>query len=721
MSRRKARQPVQHPESISPGPTLLGLWIVELAAVLLLAGIPFCLGKYFEFSQPDPYDGGAYAYSAWHIYQGATIWGDEIISAQPATLLVNYIGVALFGFSELGPEIIQMLLQLGALGLLFFTARRCFGKIAAQLSTAVASIYLSAPLIAKYGNVKEQYMIAFMVMAACCLMLAVQTRKSWLWAAAGALLVWPFYFKPTGLSIIAAAGFFIGLITLFRYQSVDQLATRLVLLAGGAIVGLCPLVVFLYQKSAPHTVQIFKTTPVLLIQLALVTAGLILAGKMMWTTWQKHQLTSKIKTVPAHYWKSGLAAICLMYVLGMTLVLVWSWPYRGTQRIHDLAEYLKATPPIGVPCWAASQAQSFSRKLWKTLGTNDIYLTGSRQYMGLKEQAPMVLRYYKELKLPITLALLSVGTATARLLLRWRKHHSRMPLAPQDWLVWLLAAWWLLDMAFVWVSPRSYEQYYLPLCASAATLGGYAVWRCMINWNPISSLAGRILCPAAGLVFVIMVLPIFTGITHSPFSGEPYSAPARGYAQLWNETKARREGRAIQAWETLADYIKAHSSAQDTIYVWGWYPGIYVKAGRLSSSPKAFESHMHIYTPQMLENEVKEIVNAFEKKPPRFIVDTRKREFPWKVPPLELWPQAPKELAGIYPGFLSTDPQTVQRFEASFSAFLKQQLAAVSPEEYLRFEAMKPLRDYVMRHYKVVGVYGNMHVLFERKSSAEKP
>jgi hypothetical protein len=75
----------------------------------------------------------------------------------------------------------------------------------------------------------------------------------------------------------------------------------------------------------------------------------------------------------------------------------------------------------------------------------------------------------------------------------------------------------------------------------------------------------------------------------------------------------------------------------------------------------------------------------------------------------------------VYPGFLCTEPQTVQRFETSFSAFLKQELAAVSPEEYLRFEAMKPLRDYVMEHYKVVGVYGNMHVLFERKPSAEKP
>ncbi len=721
MSRRKARQPVQHPETTAPGPKAFPLWIVELAAVLLLAGIPFCLGKYFEFNQPDPYDGGAYAYSAWHIYQGATIWDNEIISAQPATLLVNYIGVALFGFSEMGPEIIQMLLQLGALGLLFYTARRCFGKIAAQLSTAVASIYLSSPFIAKYGNVKEQYMIAFMVMAACCLMLAIQTRKHWLWAAAGAVIVWPFYFKPTGLSIIAAAGFFIVLITVFRYQSLYQLAARLLLLAGGAIAGLCPLVVFLYQKSAPNTVQIFKTTPILLIKLAIVAAGVILAGKVIWAAWQNYQLTSKIKLIPARYWKSGLAAMCLMYALCILMVLTRAWQYDGAQKIHDISGYLKSTPPIGVPYWAVTQSQSFSRKLWKTLGTNDVYLTGSRQYMGFKEQAPMVLRYYKELKLPITLALLSVGTAAARLLLRWRKPQSRIPLAPQDWLVWLLAAWWVLDMAFVWVSPRSYEQYYLPLCASAATLGGYAVWRCMTNWNPASSLVGRILCPAAGLIFVVMVFPIFTGITHSPFSGEPYSMPSRGYVQIWNETKARREGRAVQAWETLADYIKAHSTPQDTIYVWGWYPGIYVQAGRLSSSPKAFESHMHIYTPEVLANEVKAIVNAFEKNPPRFIVDTRKREFPWKVPPLELWPQVPKELAGVYSGFLSTEPQTVQRFETSFSAHLKQQLAAVSPEEYLRFEAMKPLRDYVMQNYKVVGVYGNMHVLFERKPSAEKP
>src|SRR4030043_1245884 len=44
-----------------------------------------------------------------------------------------------------------------------------------------------------------------------------------------------------------------------------------------------------------------------------------------------------------------------------------------------------------------------------------------------------------------------------------------------DRFVFLFAVWWLLDMGFVWVSPHSYEQYFLPLNASGAMLGGYLI------------------------------------------------------------------------------------------------------------------------------------------------------------------------------------------------------------------------------------------------------
>ncbi len=100
---------------------------VGLAAVALAAGIPFVLGKYFELNFPDPYDSAIYAYSAQHILDGAKIGVEEIPSAQIGTLVVNMAGVALTGFNEIGPKLIQGLLQLGALVLMFVALRRLFG------------------------------------------------------------------------------------------------------------------------------------------------------------------------------------------------------------------------------------------------------------------------------------------------------------------------------------------------------------------------------------------------------------------------------------------------------------------------------------------------------------------------------------------------------------------------------------------------------------------
>ena len=41
--------------------------LLALGVVVVLAGIPFGLGKYFEFNSPGPFDSGAYVYSAAHI------------------------------------------------------------------------------------------------------------------------------------------------------------------------------------------------------------------------------------------------------------------------------------------------------------------------------------------------------------------------------------------------------------------------------------------------------------------------------------------------------------------------------------------------------------------------------------------------------------------------------------------------------------------------------
>ena len=136
--------------------------IVVLVVIAILAAIPFSLGKYFEFSTPGAWDSGGYVYSAAHILSGAKIGVDEKSSAQLGTLLVNILGVRLFGFSETGPKLMQTILQVTALLLMFITMRKLFGVMAAAVGVIVASIYLSAPLMAQVGNVKEQNIISFM-------------------------------------------------------------------------------------------------------------------------------------------------------------------------------------------------------------------------------------------------------------------------------------------------------------------------------------------------------------------------------------------------------------------------------------------------------------------------------------------------------------------------------------------------------------------------------
>jgi hypothetical protein len=265
-------------------------------------------------------------------------------------------------------------------------------------------------------------------------------------------------------------------------------------------------------------------------------------------------------------------------------------------------------------------------------------------------------------------------------------------------------------MTFVWISPHSYEQYYLPLNASAAMLGGYLI---AVYYDRAKTAASRPKWAAIGalglLLMMAMAWPVFGGVTKSPHTGAVYRNRTtglperqRGYAQRLKEVHL---GQNRGPWEDLAKYIRDNSTPSDVIYVWGWFPGIYVQAQRMSPAPKAFEGTMHTLSPQELSERVAELLSSFEKRPPRFIVDTYKIHFPWDRPPLELWPRTQK-------GFLPVQEQVVSQYEAAYAKLLREKIK--DADEAKRFEAMKPFRDYVMKNYVVVRAFGD-HVLFQRK------
>ena len=608
------------------------------------------MGKYFEFNSPGAFDSGAYVYSAKHILDGAKIGADEKPSAQMGTLLVNMLGVRLFGFNETGPKLIQTILQAGALLLMFAAMVKLFGVLPAAVGVIITSIYLSAPLMAKYGNVKEQHMIAFMVLGVSCFVLYQLGNRWWYAILAGAFLSWAPLFKETGISAIGAVGMFVIAQPLLKHRSWKKTGADILLLFAGAALIISPICLWLAVAKAPINYFPYYSF-----------VGRPIATSLQGSQDQTQEEQAEPNTIAG---------------------TVQNPPVRQGLLMKFMPAYV--------------------RDSWQILKPEQI-----------KQAKLRVFRWYRVLILPIALALGSIIIRIVRIISIKLKKSKSYNTTSYDRFVLLFAVWWFLDMAFVWISPRSYEQYYLPLNASAAMLGGYLI---AIYHNKVKSTAykpGWVITGFVGiLLMIIMSQHIFFGLKTSPHYGNTYLNPAtrkqekrNGYAQKMNEISRRKWQNYKGSWEAVGEYIRNNSTPNDKIYVWGWVPGIYVAAQRFSPTPKAFEGTMHTLSPEVLSERIDEILDAFEKEPPKFIVDSRKDHFPWDRPPLELWPRTQK-------GFLPAVPQIVSQYDALYSKDLREK---IEPDEALRYEAMKPFREFVMKNYKIVRQFIDPHVLFQRK------
>ena len=566
---------------------------VVFVTVVTLATIPFGVGKYIEFNRPSPGDSCAYVYSSQHILDGAKIGVDERPSAQVGTLLLNMLGVGLFGFNEFGPKLIQTILQIFALVMMFFAMRQLFGNSAALVGVVVASVYLSAPLVVERGNEKEQYMTSFMMLGVSCFVLGQLGGRWWWYVLSGAFAAWGPLFKETGISAIVAIGLFVIVQPLMKHRTWGQTGRDILLLFVGAGLALTPIYIWLVKVNAPKSY----------------------------------------------------------------------WPYSFAWNILIASE----GPKLGS------------------------YVAYSREICPLAKQLPEVLRYYRKLRLPILLAVAAIITRLIRLNSSRLGRLKEERKTTYDRFVLLFGVWWVLDMVFVWISPRSYGHYYLPLNASAAMLSGYVI---ALYCDKAVRDKNKVRWRRIGLVGVICIL----ALSWSVF---------KNYALKLQETIDIRRNNLKDSWEVVGEYIRTNSTEKDKIYVWGWLPGIYVKAQRFSPTPCACIANMHIFRPETLSAMITEMLKALEEDKPKFIVDTRKIHFPGDRPPLELWPKTPR-------GFILMEQKQIQAYDAAHSELLA---GKFGQDEALRYKVMAPFRELVMKNYKIVpGSFGE-HILFELKAS----
>jgi hypothetical protein len=249
-------------------------------------------------------------------------------------------------------------------------------------------------------------------------------------------------------------------------------------------------------------------------------------------------------------------------------------------------------------------------------------------------------------------------------------------------------------MALVWISPRSYKQYYLPLNASAAMLGVYVIGIYVRKFRAASNKIPWLFVGLVGsLVMIGMSWHIFFGMRRSPFGGGRESRPANGYVQKWQEiANFKKYG---MAWQAAGDYIRLHSEPNDTMYVWGWYPGIYVRAERFSAAAKA--CLIPRTTPDRLAEIVEDLIAQFEQRKPKFIVDSRKRHIPTNRPPYELWPIW--EFNDKTVRFLPLDQQVIENYNQMYERFLRE---TYDEEEAERYIVLEPMRKYIRENYRIV-------------------
>ncbi len=686
-----------------------GIWIA-----IALASIPFLYGKVLEFRFDGPFDGARAVYDAQMILHGGKLRQDYVPTAGPAMLLINVLGVGFFGYSELGPELFQFLFQATALGLMFFTLRKVYGLIPAAAGLFLAAFFLSAPPYCKYGNVKEQFMIACMVISACGMM-RYHLGEGWRWMLlAGAFGVNTYFFKPTGVSVILAMLVFVLIQRIRNRRSWRQFAGDITgLLAGGGM-GLAPLLFFYAWQG--EFIYFLNKIPLLNDVLGFFMEGV-------------HRRTSEI---------------------------------------------------VG----------------------GGAYIQGSQEVSDFQSQFQEVMIRYHDFLIPIGCSLFVVFGSIGRMVRR-RLRAGDAAGAPggkpaengnhEEFTLFFLV-WWLLDMGFVWISPRSYVEYYLPLNSSAAMLSAVAMSRCRkhilgyiglmgcwafsqwiligLSWIPdfpyltwqcrwekgygVFFLLHALPLAGAFLLYWGMRSPRLLGIRRVLilllFGGMFLWWIAPHGIQFYKRTMLLREMYADgkQApWQSVGQYIRDHSGPEDRIYVWGWYAGIYMASQRLSPVRMSCYGDMHAEPPNVVAGRIREFLLEMEAAPPEFIVDTQAAHYPIRAHPIfDLWPRwdnahkarlslryspyepLDEDLWMSYPEmekygsklFLDVENYTyalLEHPERPGGPMDPRRARELAVEERKRHEAMQPLREYVMKHYEFVPGPFLPHFVYRRISDTK--
>ncbi len=728
-------------------------WIIPALIALIIAAIPFCYGKMYEFQTSDPFDSALNIYNSHELLMGKQIFKEINPSARPGTLLVNTLGVWLFGYSETGPKIIQTIMQIGALAMAFTCIRRLFGNIPAIFAVVMGAFYLSSQPYAKFGNVKEQYMIACMIMAACSFInYQFKNKKYWLWLT-GAFAINTWYFKPTGFSIAGAIFAFLLLEIILHRDNLKQSMQMILELFIGAAAGLVPVMLFFTTLGEPFFLA--KQFPAVIIITVLVIYLIV------------KYLSKYFKTAALTVARID-KRITIGSGVGLTIMLVISYYLHA--RIGQTDYFIRDLPLLDRISDELSIAYrhitDITGAMYNMFFGENSYVAGSKTVSTFSSQFAEVIKYSHSFVIPIGLSLSAIIWWVINIFTNKTAGDDEKYISftkTQKQLFIFLALWWVFDMLFVWISPRAYVQYFLPPNASAIFLAGFIISKAIKDKLSIAIIAGcwlaveiftasyssanidKMVIIFSILLFILSFLFTITKLKLS--TTRPITIMCIALAILLSNldncqamkkkmdstTQIANSGGSL--WQAIGKYIKDNSADKDNIYVWGWFPGIYVASERSSACRMPSYSDMHSDSVDAVNKAQDIIVRDLSKSKPLFIVDSQKMHYPYNDHPVyDLWPTLPPGLGRETDRKFLTSSADLKYYNANYYKIIKNACISLTTRkdriggpasaekaeelaelEVERHKTLEPLRDFIVKNYYPFKRFNNMVILKRRK------
>ena len=184
-------------------------WQYWTYGLLLLVILFFALIRFQLRQCPLERDEGEYAYAGQLMLQGIPPYQLVYSMKLPGTFAAYSVILALFGQTPSGIHLGLLLVNAATTLLIFLLARRLFGPLAGLVAAASYALLSTSPSVLGFAGHATHFVVLSALGGILLLLVAIETKRIWLFFASGVLLGLAFLMKQPGILFAVFGGLYL--------------------------------------------------------------------------------------------------------------------------------------------------------------------------------------------------------------------------------------------------------------------------------------------------------------------------------------------------------------------------------------------------------------------------------------------------------------------------------------------------------------------------------